>query len=167
MIKIVKDEWTPFIKELDKIPVTLIQISAKTVRDIIRLWVTRAQSITKQLGLIKTGYYFDSHKLSSYRVDSDRKTYVKGYFGSDAHYAGYLEDGTRAHGPVHAKYLVWRGNKGELIFAKWVRGIKPYRVWGRAIDNTDSDVRAIIDRNIEKELKTIPTRIKRGRVGTY
>ena len=166
MIRVIRDDWTPFVKEVGKIPVTLIQIVPRTMRDIIRMWVGKAQGLTKLLGLIKTGYYLDAHKYSSGRVEKRGKSWI-GYFGNDAHYAGYLEEGTRAHGPIHAKYLVWRGDMGKLIFAKWVRGIKPYRIWGKTLENSDMIVNDIIDRNIKKELEMIDKRALRGRTTTY
>jgi hypothetical protein len=153
MIKVVKDEWTPFVQELQKLNIGLTNIVPRVMRSIIAMWVRRAQGITRQLGLIKTGYYLDAHKFSSGRVNRLGKSTFTMEFGNDAYYAGFLEEGTRAHGPKHAKYLVWRGGKGELIFAKWVRGIKPYRVWGKAVDNTENLIRNEWDKAIPKELE--------------
>lgn len=43
-----------------------------------------------------------------------------------APYTSYQEFGTRAHGPVRAKYLRFQPKgKNYFVFAKWVRGVKP------------------------------------------
>lgn len=159
MITVVKDEWTPFIKNVRGMNNPLMKIVPRTMRQIIALWVRRAQGITKALGLIKTGWYFDRHKFSYNKIEKRGQEWV-GYFGNDAHYAGFLEEGTNAHGPKHAKFLVWRGEKGQLIFAKWVRGIRPYRVWSKALDNTNNLVEQIIDTAIEKQLDKLASRSK-------
>ena len=43
---------------------------------------------------------------------------------SPKHYASYIEYGTRAHGPVTARFLRFRIG-GRLVFTKWVKGIRP------------------------------------------
>lgn len=53
---------------------------------------------------------------------------------STAPHSGFNEFGTRAHGPVRAKRLVWNGPNG-LIFAKWVRGIQGIHFMQRAVDS--------------------------------
>lgn len=43
-----------------------------------------------------------------------------------APYPLFLDKGTKAHGPVRAKFLSWIDyDTGKRIFAKWVRGITP------------------------------------------
>jgi len=44
-------------------------------------------------------------------------------YGSDLKYAQYLEEGTRAHGPVSAKALRFKIG-GRWVYAKWVKGIR-------------------------------------------
>lgn len=153
MIRVIKDEWTPFVKELQRLNINLTKIVPRTMRSIIAMWVRRAQGITRQLGLVKTGYYLDAHKFSYNRINRRGASTFTMEFGNDAYYAGFLEEGTKAHSPKHAKFLVWRGGKGELIFAKWVRGIQPYRVWGKALDNTDNLVLNEWNKSIPNELK--------------
>lgn len=50
--------------------------------------------------------------------------------GSNVPHMKYLEFGTRAHGPVTAKFLHFFTLSGE-VFTKWVRGIKPMRIFAR------------------------------------
>lgn len=50
--------------------------------------------------------------------------------GSMVEHMKYLEEGTRAHGPVTAKFLHFFTTKGE-VFTKWVKGIKPHRIFKR------------------------------------
>ena len=40
------------------------------------------------------------------------------------HYASYIEYGTRAHGPVTARFLRFKIG-GKFISTKWVKGIRP------------------------------------------
>ncbi len=42
----------------------------------------------------------------------------------------FLEDGTRAHGPVTAKLLRFATPNG-VVFTKWVKGIRPMKVFKR------------------------------------
>lgn len=43
-----------------------------------------------------------------------------------APYTSYQEFGTRAHGPVRAKYMRFKPKgSNTFVFAKWVRGVKP------------------------------------------
>jgi len=51
--------------------------------------------------------------------------YMKATIGSESPVALWIEFGTRAHGPVEAKSLRFE-IQGEVIYAKWVKGITPY-----------------------------------------
>lgn len=54
--------------------------------------------------------------------------------GSTVPYAKYQEFGTRGHGPVRAKHLVFRiKGRGPLVFAKWVRGVTAGRFMYNAL----------------------------------
>lgn len=45
--------------------------------------------------------------------------------GSNQHYTIFQEKGTRAHGPVSSKFLVFTPKGSSVkVFAKWVRGVK-------------------------------------------
>lgn len=62
--------------------------------------------------------------------------------GVDTHYGGYVHTGTGVFGPRHqriypkkAKYLVFTGRDGNLVFAKSVRGQRPNRYLTRAMKN--------------------------------
>lgn len=53
--------------------------------------------------------------------------------GSPTKQAGFNEFGTRAHGPVNAKFLRFKPKGSSVfVFAKWVRGVKPVRFMNRA-----------------------------------
>lgn len=55
---------------------------------------------------------------------------------STAPHSAYQEEGTRAHGPVRARHLVFRiRGSGPLIFAKWVRGVTGIHFMQRAFDS--------------------------------
>lgn len=43
--------------------------------------------------------------------------------GTPLDYAIFIHNGTRPHGPVHANAMAWYGRDGNIIFAKYVRGI--------------------------------------------
>lgn len=154
MIKVIKDEWTPFIKELGRVPKEVEKEVPRIIRDIISLMVRKAQQFTTALGLVKTGYYRDAWRAASGRVTKSGRAY-RADFGNDAYYSRFIEDGTRAHGPKHAKYLVWRGNKGQLIFAKWVRGLRPYKVGTRAINASSDGADRIIQTRFEKAFQKL------------
>lgn len=49
-----------------------------------------------------------------------------------AKYAKFVEFGTKAHGPKRAKFLRFMGRNGRFVFARRVRGIKPYKFLYRA-----------------------------------
>lgn len=55
--------------------------------------------------------------------------------GSPLDYAKYTNFGTRAHGPKTAKVMRFKPKGGGgFVFAKWVRGIKPYKYAERTLD---------------------------------
>lgn len=62
-----------------------------------------------------------------------------------APHARYIDEGTRAHGPVRAKFLRWYV-AGRPVFAKWVRGISPRRFSKEASDAFERDIVPNIDR---------------------
>lgn len=159
MIKVIKDEWTPFIKELGRVPKEVEFVIPRMIRNIMSAMVYRAQQFTTALGLVKTGFYRDNHRIFSGRVTKRGKQF-EGSFGNDAPYAGFIEDGTRAHGPVTAKYLVWTGRDGKPIFAKWVRGLRPYKVWTRAINASSEQADRIIQRDFEKGFEKLNKRAR-------
>lgn len=46
--------------------------------------------------------------------------------GTDLPYAVFQEEGTRAHGPVRARFLRFKPKgSSTFVFARWVRGITP------------------------------------------
>ena len=52
------------------------------------------------------------------------------------HYASYQERGTRAHGPRHAKFMVFTPKgSSQVVYAKWVRGVPATHFMQRAIDS--------------------------------
>ena len=50
--------------------------------------------------------------------------------GSTVFYMKFLEEGTRAHGPTRSAFLRFAVPAG-VVFAKWVRGIRPMRIFKR------------------------------------
>lgn len=50
--------------------------------------------------------------------------------GSRVPHMKFLEDGTRAHGPKRANFLRFPTKDG-IVFAKWVRGIRPMKIFKR------------------------------------
>lgn len=62
------------------------------------------------------------------------KEEISGAVYSTSGYGGYLETGTRAHGPKTKPFLVWEDDSGDLIFAKHVRGIPPMPYFKPALD---------------------------------
>lgn len=61
--------------------------------------------------------------------------YPKVAVGSSAPHAKYPEFGTRAHGPARASVMRFKPKgSSTFVFAKWVRGVKPYRFMRRALD---------------------------------
>lgn len=60
--------------------------------------------------------------------------------GSPVDYVKYQEFGTRAHGPVKAKFLRFKPKgSSTFVFAKWVRGVTPARFMRKAIDQLRPD----------------------------
>jgi hypothetical protein len=49
-----------------------------------------------------------------------------------AKYARFVEFGTKAHGPRRARFMRFVGRNGGIVFARRVRGIKPYKFLYRA-----------------------------------
>lgn len=55
--------------------------------------------------------------------------------GTPLSYAKYPEYGTRAHGPVRAQALRFKPKGAHAyVFAKWVRGVRPYRFAQKTLD---------------------------------
>ena len=52
----------------------------------------------------------------------------KASVGSRVKHQKFLEEGTRAHGPKTKKFLRF-GTKDGIVFTKWVRGIRPLRIF--------------------------------------
>lgn len=50
----------------------------------------------------------------------------------------FLENGTRAHGPVKAKALRYWTRGGQIVFRQWVRGISPRFVMRDAGDHGET-----------------------------
>lgn len=91
---------------------------------------------------------------NSITADSD-SSWDSASIGSDLLYALFLEIGTRAHGPVQAKFLHWIGEDGQDVWAKWVRGIPamPYlaNATAGATAKTDEELLHRIDKAIDKQ----------------
>jgi hypothetical protein len=54
---------------------------------------------------------------------------------STAPYTRFQNDGTAAHGPVRARFMVFTPKGGGgLVFAKWVRGVTGAHFMEKAVD---------------------------------
>jgi hypothetical protein len=81
----------------------------------------KAQANIRAAGRVHTGAMMNNMQVM--RVDGGEAPRYKITPGGTG-YAKYQEFGTRAHGPVRAKRLVFQiRGKGPVIFAKWVRGV--------------------------------------------
>ena len=164
MIRVIKDEWTPFVISIGRLNHDVNNQIPRTMRFIMTLFVNWAQRITVALGLRKTGFYLDNHRIFSGQVRKSGSTYSWA-FGNDAHYAGYIEEGTGLLGPKHAmikpktaESLAWRGRDGKFIFAKETKGMRPYKVWANALNASEPYVQGIIDKAILGELRRRATK---------
>lgn len=92
----------------------------------------RVLSNIRGLGRVNTGEMIRGVQVRKTRAASLWPQYT---VTSSARHTGWQEDGTRAHGPVRADFLVFqvRGS-GPVIFAKWVRGVPPGHFMRRAMD---------------------------------
>jgi hypothetical protein len=82
----------------------------------------RVLSNIHSLGRIDTGEMVKGLQVrKSERWSAEKPVY---FISSSAKHTAFQEYGTRAHGPVTAKRLVFKiRGKGPTIFAKWVRGV--------------------------------------------
>jgi hypothetical protein len=81
-------------------------------------------------GRIDTGLLRQS--IVTRRVSSSRGVFYE--VGSPLEYAIYQHEGTKAHGPRHARYLRFKPKGGgDFIFAKFVRGVRPSKFLTKAL----------------------------------
>lgn len=82
----------------------------------------RAQQNVTAAGRVHTGGMRNSIRARRVRADGDGALWE---VGSNRKHTIFQEKGTRAHGPVTAKFLVFTPKgSGTVVFAKWVRGVK-------------------------------------------
>lgn len=111
------------------VPTALLQgkvgeISKTAVRRAARRTAARANENVRKSGRVHTGKLSRSFKTRVARSSNPLINKVRIY--STRPYARFQEKGTRAHGPVRAKFLRFQiRGKGPFIFTKWVRGVKP------------------------------------------
>lgn len=92
----------------------------------------RAMSNIRALGRVDTGEMIRGLQVRKTRAAALWPQYT---VESTARHTGWQEDGTRAHGPVRADFLVFQiRGAGPVIFAKWVRGVPPGHFMRRAMD---------------------------------
>jgi hypothetical protein len=100
-----------------------VERAAGTVRDGAK------RELTGQ-GRIDTGLLRQS--IVTRRVSSSRGVFYE--VGSPLEYAIYQHEGTKAHGPRHARYLRFKPKGGgDFIFAKFVRGVRPSKFLTKAL----------------------------------
>lgn len=99
----------------------------------------RAMSNIRSLGRIDTGEMIRG--LQVRKTGAAGPLWPQYTVESTARHTGWQEDGTRAHGPVRAPFLVFQvRGAGPVIFAKWVRGVTPGHFMRRAMTSaTPSD----------------------------
>jgi len=91
---------------------------------------------------VRTNLYGDDLVNTSNLVNSMKwvevpssPLYPRRAVGSPLDYVKYPEFGTRGHGPVRAQALRFVPKGGSaVVFAKWVRGVRPYGFMKRALD---------------------------------
>ena len=77
-----------------------------------------------------------SGEVKNTRLEADRETWEKIF--------GYLNFGTRAHGPVNAQVLHWVDKTtGEDIFAAWVAGINAFQFMEKTDDKIEEFSRTL------------------------
>lgn len=83
----------------------------------------RAMSNIRALGRVDTGAMIQGLQV---RKTGAVPLWPQYTVTSTARHTGWQEDGTRAHGPVKANFLVFTPKgSGVVVFAKWVRGVPP------------------------------------------
>lgn len=94
----------------------------------------RAMSNIRSLGRVDTGEMIRG--LQVRKTGASQPLWPQYTVESTARHTGWQEDGTRAHGPVRADFLVFQiRGAGPVIFAKWVRGVPPGHFMRRAMDS--------------------------------
>lgn len=90
-------------------------------RDLLRRGYKVEAQAKRNLGQNnKTGTLRDSIH-TSLEIKNNKPVVI---VGTPLFYARFIHDGTVDHGPVTAKRMAWYGPDGNIIFAKWVRGIR-------------------------------------------
>lgn len=106
------------------------------------------QNLQKEI-LEQVGFKIVEHAVATAPTDTGYyKSHIE-YDGSNsviahAQYSAHLEYGTADHGPVKAKALKWVNKNKEVVFAKRVRGIKPYATMRNAAAQTQKEVVQIV-----------------------
>ncbi len=93
----------------------------------------RTKSGAKTTPITVTGGRARASLTQSPRNAGDAIFKIKKYdaeVGTTVPYMKFLEDGTRGHGPKNKKWLRFATTDG-VVFAKFVRGIRPHRIFAR------------------------------------
>jgi len=183
MIKVVKDEWTPFVANLGKMPNILMPIVGRTMTNIVKIWIGQA----RKWAYFKTKAKPQGQYANSFYHMGPRKSGKKWYidWGNEAKHAGGLEFGNPPHiirpradrSPAsvlatrgrratgHKAALAWVGAGGGMIFAKYVNhpGNKAYHLIEGS--GNDSHTMALIKQEISKQVDgQINKLTKRGQI---
>lgn len=96
---------------------------------------TRTRRNIAQLGRIDSGQMYSG--ITTQRSPRSRQDRAIWQVRGTAPHTKFQEFGTRAHGPVRARFLRFKP-KGAAgyVFAKWVRGVTAGRFMRRALDST-------------------------------
>lgn len=115
-----------------KLQAEVSRMSEQALRRAANTSEARMKAILVSEDLINTGKL-----VGSIKADPISGNYPEHYvlIGTPLPYAKYTEYGTRAHGPVTAQALRFKPKGASAyVFAKWVRGITPYRWAQKTLD---------------------------------
>lgn len=109
------------------------QVSTAAARAAAERTRERVRANISRLGRIDSGDMLDS--VSVRKESGSSRMRPQFWVGSDLHYTGYQEEGTRAHGPVKANMLVFTPKGSSVkVFTPWVRGVTAGRFFRDARD---------------------------------
>lgn len=109
-------------------------VSDHSVRKAATVAAHRARNNIYQLGRVNTGRMAKGIRVRESPTSTPIRRRMQ--IVSEAPYTRFQEFGTRAHGPVRARFLRFKPKgSNTFVFARWVRGVTPGRFMRRAIDS--------------------------------
>lgn len=113
-------------------------------KDALMYGALRIKRVAKSLAPVDTGVLRGSITETSI-IDNTIKVV------SPIEYAKYQEFGTGIYAgkgyiyPKRSRFLIWKDKSGKTIFAKRVKGVKPVRFFGRAIEDFANNINDFMD----------------------